>query len=295
MNIFITGGSGLIGQYLNIELSKQYKILTQYNQNIGNCGEFNSVKFSITDENKLEEVFRNFKPSIVIHTAAIPTPEKADQLSANEVYNINVNSTTRIAQLCDQYKTKLFYTSTDLVYAGYRGSMLKEDAKLIPISLYAETKLMGEVKIQETFDNYVILRVALQVGIGLNHSQNNFHKIFLNLKSGQPVKLYTDQFRTPLALLESARIIKELVDKNVNGEIINFAGNERVSRFELGELLCDAAGFDKNLLVKTTMEEAGVIYKVADISMSNEKLKSFGINIKPLDESISNAIKYYKE
>jgi dTDP-4-dehydrorhamnose reductase len=33
----------------------------------------------------------------------------------------------------------LIYTSTDVVYAGYRGSMLKEDAKLIPISLYAET------------------------------------------------------------------------------------------------------------------------------------------------------------
>ncbi|MCK7523235.1 MAG: sugar nucleotide-binding protein [Ignavibacteriales bacterium] len=53
-----------------------------------------------------------------------------------------------MAELCEKFNSKLIYTSTDLVYAGYRGSMLKEDAKLIPVSLYAETKLMGEIKIQ---------------------------------------------------------------------------------------------------------------------------------------------------
>ncbi len=49
MKVLITGGSGLLGQYLNIELSKEYEILTLYNQHPGNCGEFNSFKIDITD------------------------------------------------------------------------------------------------------------------------------------------------------------------------------------------------------------------------------------------------------
>ena len=71
--------------------------------------------------------------------------------------------------------------------------MLKEDAKLIPVSLYAETKLMGEIKIQETFENYLILRTALLFGLGMNHSKNHFHQMFMDLKQGKQVKLFTDQ------------------------------------------------------------------------------------------------------
>ena len=89
--------------------------------------------------------------------------------------------------------------------------MLKEDAKLIPVSLYAETKLMGEIKIQQTFDNYIILRTALLFGFGLNHSQNHFQQMFMDLKQGKQVKLFEDQYRTPISLKEAARIFNELV------------------------------------------------------------------------------------
>lgn len=288
MKIFITGGSGLLGQYLNIELINKHEILTQYYSNEGNCRDFNSVKFEITDYKNLENVVKSFNPDVVIHTAAVSNPEKADSIAADLVYEINVNATQHIAELCSKYHSKLIYLSTDLVYAGYRGSMLNEDAKLIPISLYAETKLMGEAKIRDTFDNYIILREALLFGLGLNHSRNNFHKMYENLKEGNPVKLFKDQFRTPLALKDSARMIGELLEKNIQGEIFNFAGNERVSRFELGEILCKEIGCNKNLLVKSTMEEAGTIYKVADVSLNIDKLKSFGVEPVGIRKSISN-------
>ena len=294
MKIFITGGSGLLGQYLNPELSKDNDILTQYHGNAGNCNKFNSVKLSITDDLKLEEIFESFRPDLVIHAASVSTPEKADNLSSNQVYEINVNAVAKIARLCSKYNVKLIYTSTDLVYAGYRGSMLKEEAKLIPISLYAETKLMGEVKIQETFDNYIILRVALQVGFGKNNSRNNFHRLYENLKNGIPTGLFIDQFRTPLVLRESAKIIAQLLHSDCWGEIINFSGNERVSRFEIGELLCDITGMDKNLLNKQTMNESDIAYKVADVSMNNDKLKSYGIKIGPLADSLAETVTDYE-
>ena len=149
---------------------------------------------------------------------------------------------------------RLIYTSTDLVYAGYRGSMLNEDAKLIPVSLYAETKLMGEVKIQQTFDNYLILRVALLFGFGLNHSKNHFEEMFENLKNKKRIKLFYDQFRTPVSLNEITKVIDKLSKMDIKHEIINTGGKERVSRVELGELLCKVAGFDKSLIDKIIYE-----------------------------------------
>ncbi len=292
MKILITGGSGLLGQYLNVVLSLNHEILTLFNSNPGNCGSFNSRKINLLDTKSLEKIFTDFIPEAVIHTAAITNPILPANISTKDVYEINVNTTKKIAELCYKFNAKLIYTSTDLVYAGYRGSMLKEDAKLIPVSLYAETKLMGEIKIQETFENYLILRTALLFGLGMNHSKNHFHQMFMDLKQGKQVKLFTDQIRTPISLNESARIINELVSNDIKSEIINFGGFERISRYELGKKLCEIARFDKNLLVKIKMGELPNLPKVEDVSMNTNKLQSFGIKQKSLDEMIFKIIRY---
>ncbi len=213
--ILITGGSGFLGQYLNIELFKKYNFLTLYDSNIGNCFHFNSQRVDITNYKTLDKIFSEFMPDIVIHLAAISSVKKADKLPQSKVFEINVKATNEIAKLCDKFGSKLIYISTDLVYAGYRGSFLKEDAKLIPASLYAETKLMGENKIQNVFDHFIILRMALLYGFGLNHSKNHFQEIYYKLKNEKSVDLFIDQFRTPLSVIDSARMISEICSLNI--------------------------------------------------------------------------------
>lgn len=291
MKILITGGSGLLGQYLNELLAKKYNVLSLFNSHPGNCTQYNSHKVDITNNKLLTEIFNQYNPDIVIHTAAVSTPAQADNLTSKYVYDVNVNSTKHIAELCHANNSKLIYTSTDLVYAGYRGSMLDENAKLIPVSLYAETKLLGEQKIKETFDDYIILRTALLIGFGMNHSTNHFHKMYESLRAGKEVKLFYDQFRTPLSLFEAAKIINELINTDIKSETINFGGAERLSRLEIGERLCDVAAFDKNLLIKTSMYESGDSRQVADVSMSTNKLQSFGIKLKSFNESLTEILR----
>ena len=288
--ILITGGSGLLGQYINIEAAKENDILTLYNQHSGNCTEFKNALADITNFTLMKGIFSTFKPDVVIHTAAITNPVPLPDQNPKDVYNVNVNATENLAKLCDQFGAMLIYVSTDLVYAGYRGSMLKEEAKLIPASLYAETKLMGEVKIKDTFDNYIILRTALLYGFGLNHSRCHFHKMNDELKSGRPVNLFMDQFRTPISLQEAAEIITELARMNVVNETINVGGLERVSRYELGEILCLVARYDKSLLQKITMDELPELPKVKDVSLNTDKLQSLGFKQKSIEENISNII-----
>lgn len=290
MKILITGGSGFLGQYLNIELSKENDLLTLFHQNIGNCVDFKSIKANIADNMLLTKIFKDFLPDIVIHNAAVSNPQMAAKLDPKIVYEINVTATKRIAELCAENKAKLIYTSTDLVYAGYRGSMLNEDAKLIPVSLYAETKLMGEIKIQDTFDNYLILRMALLYGFGKNHSVNHFSQIYEDLVANKKVKLFYDQFRTPLSVKEAAKIINYFCLSEKKKEVINTGGKERASRAELGEILCDAADLDKSLIEKISMNEFKDIPMVADVSINTEKLQSYGIKHKSIEESIKEII-----
>jgi len=286
MKILITGGSGALGSELNKSLSLNNQILSIYNSNIGNCDIFNSIQTDITDLKKLNTIFEEFRPDIVIHTAAISNPVIADKLSSKKVYATNVTAVKNIAELCDKHNSKLIYTSTDLVYAGYRGTMLDEDSKLVPISLYAETKLMGEIKIRETFNNYLILRMSLMCGIGKFYKKNHFNKMYQNLITGKSVSLFTDQYRTPISFREAARIISQLLQIDVNKSIINLGGKEKVSRFEKDVMLCEEADLNKSLLIPVTMKDVNAAYQVKDVSMNTEKLRSFGIEQKSLREMI---------
>ena len=290
-NVLITGGSGLLGQYLNIAVSKKFKIHTTYRNNPGNCKEFQSSKIDIRNENGVRMIFDAVKPEIVIHSAAITNPVAKENQSAKEYFDTNVTATKNIALLCEKYKARLIYISTDLVYAGYRGSFLKEDAKLIPVSLYAETKLVGETKVKESTDNYLILRTALLYGFGLNHSRCHFQYMFDDLKNNKPVKLFTDQFRTPISLEDASNLITDLAEMDVKEETINLGGLERVSRYELGEILCSIAGFDKKLLQKITTEEIPNYPKVEDVSLNTDKRQSLGLNPSSIEDNIREMIR----
>ena len=289
-SVLITGGSGLLGQYLNIAVSKKFNVHATYRNKPGNCKEFPSSKVDILNEKELQIIFQDFRPQIVIHTAAITNPVPRENQSAKEYFDTNVIATKNIAQLCEKYNAKLIYISTDLVYAGYRSSFLKEDTKLVPASLYAETKLVGEMKVKESTDNYLILRSALLYGFGLNHSRCHFQNMFDDLKKNKPIKLFTDQFRTPISLKDASGIINYLTEMDLKGEIINFGGLERVSRFELGEILCSMAGFDKNLLQKITMDDIPNFPLVEDVSLNTERLKSLGLKTRSIEDNIREMI-----
>ena len=290
MKIIITGGSGLLGQYLSIEFSKSNEVISLYNKNSISSDKFNSKQIDIRDYKLLNNLFESFRPDIVIHAAASTNPVLSNDLETKEVYNINVSATKRIAELCEKYSARLIYTSSDLVYAGYRGSMLKEDSKIIPISLYAETKLMGEIKIQETFDNYIILRIALLYGFGLGNSICHFQEMYENLKAGKTVRLFYDQYRTPVSMPEAARIIREICNQSIKNDIINVGGNERANRVEMGEKLCSIVGFDISLIQKISMNEIPGYPAVEDVSLNTEKLQSYGIGTKSIEESIKEIL-----
>jgi dTDP-4-dehydrorhamnose reductase len=293
MKVCITGGSGLFGQYLNMILSAEHELLTLYYSKPGNCIKYNSALVDITDYNKISGLLSEFKPDVILHTAAISSVKRVQEMHPKYVFAVNVNASQKLAEISTLLNCQLVYTSTDLVYAGYRGSMIKEDGKLMPASFYAETKIMGEEKIKSAAENYLILRTGLLYGYGLNGATNHFNYIFNELKNRRPVKLFYDQYRTPLSIWNAARIVSNLLKLNIKNEIINFGGKERISRLKLGELFCEEADLDCSLIERISMYDLPDIPDAADVSMNTEKLQSYGIQLMNTQDSIREIIERY--
>lgn len=111
------------------------------------------------------------------------------------------------------------------------------------------------------------------------------------IKKGKPVKLFVDQFRTPISLHDAAEIITKIARIDITNEIINLGGVERVSRYELGEILCSVAGYDRSLLEKISLNDIPELPKVEDVSLNTGKLKTLGFNQMRIEESISKIIR----
>jgi len=286
MKIIITGGSGLLGQYLNIYLNREHSILTVYNNSVGNCTEYNSLKTDLNNTYYLSEVIKEFRPDILIHTAAVSRPEECDKLSYEYVIKINYNLTELLSEYCNKIKCRLIFTSTDLVYDGDTNKIQDESSIPKPVSLYAQTKLDSENFIRENSNDYLILRTSLLYGIGLNGSSCNFHNMLISFKKGEKVRLFYDQYRTPLSLHNSAEIIDEIAKSDIKNVTMNFGGSERISRSELGEMVCRKFNFDLDLIEKTSLKESVTKNKVIDVSMNTDMLRSFGFSQMSIEESL---------
>ncbi len=103
--------------------------------------------------------------------------------------------------------------------------------------------------------------------------------------------MFADQYRTPIELSEAAKIIIQLAQMDLARETINLGGSERVSRFELGEILCSVADYDKSLLEKISLSDVPDLPKVEDVSLNTDKLQSLGFKQMSIEESISKIIR----
>jgi dTDP-4-dehydrorhamnose reductase len=289
--IIITGGSGLLGKYLTRELCKKYDLLVLFNENIPDDIS-KSIKIDLRNISELEKLFSGFKPEIVVHTAAFSKPELCEKMSKDSVYLNNVTVTEEISRLCLITGSKLIFTSSDLVYDGNQSSMLKEDSILNPISVYARSKFEAENKIKGIFDNFIILRTALMYGISVGNSHCFFENMYNNLSQNNSIRLFKDQYRTPLSFFEAARIISKLCEADIKNEIINFGGTQRCSRVELGRKLCQIAGFDLNLIEEISMNDITNIIPVADVSLNTNKINSLGINRLDINNSIKEILNH---
>jgi len=208
----------------------------------------------------------------------------------SEVKKINVDASRAIAEACEEVKARMIFTSTDLVYDGNSGGMLTESGKINPLSSYAVSKMEAEEEIKSVTENYVILRTALLFGIGLNGSVNNFHILLENLRNRKLSNLFVDQLRTPLSLQNASRIISQIVDSGLKNLTLNFAGPERVSRYELGAMLCEAGGFDETLLNKIYLKDMSTVKPVYDVSLNTTLLRKLGLSQNELIKEITLAI-----
>ena len=220
---WITGANGLIGNYLVKAASKfaptwRVRPLTR-------------AQFDLLDREAAQREFRKDQPQLVIHCAAITEVGEA-QRKPVLARRMNVEVTRLLAELSADVHFVFF--SSDLVFDGRNGDYIETDA-VNPLHLYGETKVAAEQIVLRN-PRHLVVRTSINGGLSCSGKRGFNEQWRAAWKSGQTMKLFTDEFRSPIFAGETARAVWELVAQNRSG-LFHVAGAERLSRWQIGQHL----------------------------------------------------------
>jgi dTDP-4-dehydrorhamnose reductase len=145
---------------------------------------------------------------------------------------INAGVTQQLAELCSA--ARLVFFSTDLVFDGQRGNY-REDDPPNPLMVYAETKVEAE-RIVRANPRHLVVRTSLNFGHSPTGDRAFNEEMLQAWRAGQTLRLFVDEFRAPIAAVETAKAVLDLTAAGCTG-IFHVAGSEGLSRWQIGQLL----------------------------------------------------------
>ncbi len=253
MRVLITGSNGLLGQKIVKQLlSANIPFLaTSKGENRNqDCPSVSYASLDICNENEINELFKEFAPTHVIHTAAITNVDYCE-LNPEECNEVNYLASMKLFEAAKQINAHFQLLSTDFVFDGLKGNYSEEDA-VGPLSIYAESKVNAEKGlIQDEYSNWSIVRTIIVYGIGNNLSRSNIICWAKDaLSKGQEMNIVDDQFRAPTWADDLAWACIQICKLNKTGKF-NISGPETMSIYAIVECVAKHFKFSTEKLKKS--------------------------------------------
>lgn len=230
-------------------------------------------------------------PDAVIHLAAVSSPAACDA-DPSRARAVNVEASRRIARRCADAGVPLVAASTDLVFDGC-DPPYREEASPRPLQLYGRTKRDAEEAILAAHPAAVVVRLPLLVGVG---PRTFFARMIEALEHGEPLPLFTDEVRTPLAGLDAARgllFALSLAREERHRGLLHLAGPRRLSRWALGELLGELRGVGSLPFRPARRADAGSeAERPADVSLDASRAGRLGFRPRPLADQLREELEW---
>jgi dTDP-4-dehydrorhamnose reductase len=223
----------------------------------------------------------------VVHAATFGGADACEEDPA-AAFALNVVATGRLAALCRSAGVRLIALSTDQVLAGDR-AWAAEAEPARPLMTYGRTKREGEEATLSAHPEAAVVRLPLMVGRGHGPRGTASEGILWALRAGRPVRLYEDEFRTPLDPESAATALAALLRARAAG-IFHLGGPERISRFELGRRVAEAFDLPGTLLEAVPRSSHTGPPRPPDVSLDSSRARvELGFAPRPLRESLAES------
>ena len=225
MKILILGCKGQLGLCLKDQLAfEEYEVFYTSRDQI-----------DISNLEVTKDKILQICPDVIVNASAFTAVDQAEEKkeAADWINNIAV---ANIASICNEINCWLIHISSDYVFDGNSHFAYKEKDKPNPKSIYGQTKLDGDIAIQQSGCKFIIIRTAWVY----SEYGNNFLKTMLSLGlERDELSIVSDQIGCPTYAQDIAKVIisifKHLHKKADIIGIYNYAGSYGCSWAEFAE------------------------------------------------------------
>ncbi|GAC1375116.1 MAG: dTDP-4-dehydrorhamnose reductase [Hymenobacter sp.] len=251
MKILLTGSNGLLGQKLVALLRQQAAVeLVATSRGPNKVArlypEVRFVPLDVTDTGQVQQVLARERPTHLIHTAAMTNVDECE-LNRQACWQQNVTAVEHLVSACAAQRVHLTHLSTDFVFSGEAGP-LAEAAVPAPINFYGESKWAAEQVVQASPGPWAIARTVLVYGVAHDYGRTNLVLWVRDaLRAGKPIKVVSDQWRTPTLAEDLAQGCWLIARASAQG-LYHLSGDELLTPYAMALRVADHFGLDKRLI-----------------------------------------------
>lgn len=201
--ILITGADGQLGRALQ-DHAPEYVHLYPANRN----------KLDITDHKAVSEAVGAIRPTWIINAAAYTDVDQAEK-EHELAFQVNADGPEYLAQAADAVDARMVHLSTDFVFDGRKARPYGPDDEPNPINVYGETKLAGELGVQNVLgDRSLTLRTAW---LYAEHGDNFVNTMLRLMRDRDAIQVVDDQIGTPTEAGGLARAVWSAIKRELSG------------------------------------------------------------------------------
>jgi len=273
---WINGATGLLGRAILREFKENHEgkvIGTGFSRAVGDI-----QKLDLLNEGAVEDFMEKEQPRFVIHSAAERRPDISEN-DPDATWAMNVEVTQRLAGMCNESGAWMLYISTDYVFDGTTPPYQPGDTPN-PLNHYGRSKLAGEQAIQETGDDFGILRVPILYGQieNLEESAVTTMVPFLLQDVIPPQDHWATRYPThvdDVALVCRQMVGHKAVEEGFHG-IYHWSANEPYTKYEMALTMAPSLGVDPELIKADSNPSKGTP-RPEDCALESTALESLAL------------------
>jgi dTDP-4-dehydrorhamnose reductase len=226
----ITGAGGLLGRCMTQALLASNWQVTALNHQ----------QLDIANEEDARRIIDEARPLVVINCAATTDVDRCER-EPDWAYAVNEQGPRFLARACRIGNAEFVHISTDYVFDGEKVGYYTQEDATNPLSVYAKSKLAGEIAAQEELEKSYIIRTSWIFGVG---GKNFGSRVFDYAKSGAKLKGVIDQTSIATYAPDLASRIEEIISIGTHG-LYQITNTGVTSWYDFAKLALELAGMSE--------------------------------------------------
>jgi dTDP-4-dehydrorhamnose reductase len=281
--VLITGANGQLGS----ELKKAAPVFPAFS--------FNYIDIDTLDLTNKDAVNRHFNGNrydFLINCAAYTTVDKAES-EPEKAFLVNAEVPGILQEICTENHCRMIHLSTDYVFDGQACIPYVETDFTSPRSVYAKSKLEGELEVILNPENIIIRTSWLYAAKGANFV-NTMLRLGMERES---MNVVFDQIGTPTAAMDLAHAILSVCDRidsgnKETGGIYHYSNEGVCSWYDFAVEIMGMAGLKCRINPITSEQYPSPVKRPSYSVLNKAKIKSaFGLEIPHWRKSLIKVIK----